>query len=380
MNFETKAIQVGQAADQSTGATIVPIYQTSTFTQEEINQNKGYEYSRCGNPTRTALDTCLASLENGKYGLTFSSGLAAEHAIFSLLRPGEHAVVPEDMYGGTYRLIKEILEPMQIQFTFADFTDPDEVEAAFRPSTKLIWIETPSNPLLKITDIKQITDASHKSLTRRVVVDNTFASPFFQQPLQFGADLVVHSTTKYINGHSDVLGGAIILNDKELYDKLLLTQKSTGAIPSPFDSWLTLRGVKTLAVRMKEHEKNAFKVARFLEKHPRVEEVFYVGLESHPGHQIAKKQMTGFGGIVSFKIKGGQSDANDFFKKLKIFQLADSLGGIESLANYSTLMTHEAFPEALKQKIGITDNLIRLSVGIEHADDLLQDLEDALQC
>jgi len=377
MKFETKAIWVGQAADEATGATIVPIYQTSTFTQEEVNKHKGYEYSRVGNPTRSALDACLASLEEGKFGLTFSSGLAAEHAILSILKPGDHVIVPEDMYGGTYRLIKEIFEPFNIKFSFTDFTDLNAITKEFLPSTKMVWIETPTNPTLKIFDIKAISEISHKH-NSLVVVDNTFLSPFFQKPLVLGADIVVHSTTKYINGHSDIIGGAIILNDKVLYDKVHLVQKSVGAVPSPFDSWLTLRGVKTLAVRMRQHEENAFKVAQFLQKQANVLEVFFPGLETHPGHDIAKKQMTGFGGVVSFKLRGGLSECNIFFKKLKVFQLADSLGGIESLANYSAMMTHDYFPKELREKIGVTDNLIRLSIGIEHIDDLLEDLKNAL--
>jgi cystathionine gamma-lyase len=377
MQFETKAIWVGQAADQATGATIVPIYQTSTFTQEEVNKNKGYEYSRVGNPTRSALDACLASLEDGKYGLSFSSGLSAEHAILSLLKPGDHVVVPEDMYGGTYRLIKEIFEPYKITFTFTDFTDLELIQRAFQPSTKMVWIETPTNPTLKIFDIQAIAEISHKK-NAIVVVDNTFLSPYFQKPLLLGADIVVHSTTKYLNGHSDIIGGAVILNDTELFGKIQFVQKAVGAVPSPFDSWLTLRGVKTLAVRMQQHEKNAFKVAGFLLTQPNVLEVFFPGLSTHTGYEIAKKQMTGFGGVVSFKLKGGLDECNSFFKKLKIFQLADSLGGIESLVNYSALMTHDYFPKELRQKIGVTDNLIRLSVGIEHIDDLLEDLKNGL--
>jgi cystathionine beta-lyase/cystathionine gamma-synthase len=377
MKFETKAIWVGQAADEATGATIVPIYQTSTFTQEEVNKHKGYEYSRVGNPTRTALDECIAALEEGKHGLTFSSGLAAEHAIFSVLRPGDHVIAPEDMYGGTYRLIKQILEPMGVLFTLTDFSDLRFIENAFMPSTKMVWIETPTNPILKIFDIEAISAISrkHKAIS---VVDNTFASPYFQKPLLLGTDIVVHSTTKYINGHSDLIGGAVVVKDDELYERIKLVQKSVGAVPSPFDSWLTLRGVKTLAVRMRQHGENAEKVARFLKSHPKAEAVFFPGLEDHPGHAIAKKQMTGFGGVVSFRIKGGIDDANTFFKKLKIFQLADSLGGVESLANYSALMTHEAFPEDLRLKIGVTENLIRLSIGIEHIDDLIEDLKNAL--
>lgn len=377
MKFETKAIVVGQEADQSTGATITPIYQTSTFTQEEVNKHKGYEYTRVGNPTRTALDTCLASLEEGKFGLTFSSGLAAEHSIMSMLRPDDHVIVPEDMYGGTYRLIKMILEPMNVRFTFTDFTDLNAIEKAFLPQTKMVWIETPTNPLLKIFDIEAISSLSHKHKAV-VVVDNTFASPYFQKPLLLGADIVVHSTTKYINGHSDVIGGAVVMNGKEYYDKIHLVQKAVGAVPSPFDSWLTLRGVKTLALRMKQHEANSFGVAEFLVGQKKVEQVFFPGLKTHPGHLIAKKQMTGFGGIVSFRIKGGLDEANAFFRKLKIFQLADSLGGIESLANYSAVMTHGAFPAELRKKIGVTDNLIRLSVGIENLDDLTDDLGNAL--
>ena len=377
MKFETKAIWVGQEADKTTGATIVPIYQTSTFTQEEVNKHKGYEYSRVGNPTRTALDMCLASLEEGRYGLSFASGLAAEHAIFTILRPGDHVIVPEDMYGGTYRIIKEFLEPFNIKFSFTDFTDLKSISDAFTSSTKMVWIETPTNPTLKIFDIEEISKLSHKK-NALVVVDNTFASPYFQKPLLCRADIVVHSTTKYINGHSDIIGGAVVLNNEALYKKIQLAQKSIGAIPSPFDSWLTLRGLKTLAVRMQQHEKNAFMVARFLEKHPAVEKVYFPGFESHPGHDIAKKQMSGFGGVVSFRIKGGLKESNDFFRKLKIFQLADSLGGVESLANYSALMTHDYFPKELREKIGVTDNLIRLSVGIEHIDDLLSDLQNAL--
>jgi cystathionine beta-lyase/cystathionine gamma-synthase len=377
MKFETKAIWVGQAADEATGATIVPIYQTSTFTQEEINKHKGYEYSRVGNPTRAALDECLASLEEGKYGLTFSSGLAAEHAIFSILRPGDHAIVPEDMYGGTYRLIKQVLEPLNIKFTFTDFTDLQSVQKAFLPSTKMVWIETPTNPILKIFDIAALADYSRiKSAIS--VVDNTFATPYFQKPLLLGADIVVHSTTKYINGHSDLIGGAVIVNDTGLYEKIKMVQKSVGAVPSPFDSWLTLRGVKTLAVRMRQHEENAMKVAHFLKQQTNVLKVYFPGLEDHPGHAIARKQMTGYGGVVSFQIRGGKEEANIFFRKLKVFQLADSLGGVESLANYSALMTHEAFPPALREKIGVTENLIRLSIGIEHIDDLLSDLKEAL--
>lgn len=378
MKFETKAIWVGQEADPSTGATILPIYQTSTFSREEADKPGCYEYSRVGNPTRAVLDKCLASLEEGRHALSFSSGMAAEHAVFSLLRPGDHAIVPEDMYGGTYRLIKEILEPAGITFTFADYADYGSLLSSFKPSTRMVWLESPTNPLLKIFDIGKIANTArdHGALT---VVDNTFASPYFQKPLLHGADIVVHSTTKYINGHSDVIGGAVILNDQAVYERIRLVQKSVGAVPSPFDSWLTLRGLKTLAIRLKQHELNAFAVALHLKNIPKVTEVFYPGLEEHPGHAIAKKQMTGFGGVVSFRMEGGLNEANAFFRKLKIFQLADSLGGVESLANYPAIMTHGAFPAGLRKKIGVTDNLIRLSVGIEHIDDLLVDLENAFK-
>jgi cystathionine gamma-lyase len=378
MKFATKSIWVGQEADSATGATIVPIYQTSTFTQEEVGKNKGYEYSRCGNPTRTALDTCIAALEEGKYGLSFASGLAAEHAILSLLRPGDHVVAPEDMYGGTFRLLEKIMKPLGILVTLVDASNLKEVESAVSPRTKIIWLETPTNPLLKIFDIGAIAGISKKHKTL-LVVDNTFATPYFQLPLSLGADIVVHSTTKYINGHSDVIGGAIVLNDPTLYEELKFIQNSTGGVPSPFDSWLTLRGLKTLSVRMRQHEINAFRIAEFLSTHPKVEKVYFPGLPSHPNHEVAARQMTGFGGLVSFCIRGALPEANTFFRKLKIFQLADSLGGVESLANYSTTMTHESFPEELKKKIGITNNLIRLSIGIEDADDLVEDLENALQ-
>jgi cystathionine gamma-synthase/cystathionine gamma-lyase len=377
MKFSTKAIVVGQEKDPSTGAVIVPIHPSSTFAFDEIGKHRGFEYSRCGNPTRTALENCLASLENGKYGLSFASGLSAEQAVLSILRPGDHVVSPEDIYGGTFRLFDSILKPMGINFTFVDAADLNAVEKAFTPKTKLVWIETPTNPLLKIFDIQSIAHIAHQH-GALLVADNTFASPYFQQPLALGADVVVHSTTKYINGHSDVIGGAVVLNDDKLYEQIYFYQNSVGAIASPFDAWLTLRGVRTLAVRMKQHEANAFAVARFLQGHLSVEAVYYPGLETHPNHEIAKKQMSGFGGVVSFKLKGGEAEANVFFKRLKLFVLADSLGGVESLANYSTRMTHEHFPSELKQRIGITDNLIRLSVGIEDIEDIIDDLKNAL--
>lgn len=377
MKFATKAILVGQEQDERTGAVILPIHTSSTFAFQEIGVHKGYEYSRCGNPTRTALETCLASLEEGKYGVAFASGMAAEHAVLSMLRPGDHVVTADDIYGGTFRLFNDVFEPMNVDFSYVDAADLKEFESAFTSKTKLVWIETPNNPMLKVFDIKAIAEIAHKH-NALLVVDNTFATPYFQQPLQLGADVVVHSTTKYINGHSDVIGGVVITNSDEISERVKFYQNSIGAVPSSFDAWLTLRGVRTLAIRMREHEKNAFAVARFLQQHSEVEEVYYPGLESHLNHQVAKSQMTGFGGVVSFKIRGGEAEANTFFKRLRVFVLADSLGGVESLANYSTRMTHEHFPAHLKQKIGITDNLIRLSVGIEDSEDLIADLANAL--
>ena len=377
MKFSTRAIVAGQEPDKATNSAIIPIYQTSTFVREELGKPQDFEYSRGGNPTRKALETCVASLEEGAYGISFSSGMAAEHAITSLLRPGDHVVAPEDMYGGTYRLFAHVLTPMNIEFTFVDAANLHDVEKAIRPTTKMIWLETPTNPLLKIFDIQAVADISRKHNTL-LVVDNTFATPYFQQPLKLGANIVVHSTTKYINGHSDIIGGLVVTNDKLLNDKISFYQKAIGAIPSPFDSWLTLRGVRTLAIRMRQHEENAWAVASFLRQHTRVQETFYPGFEKHPNYHIARKQMTGFGGLVSFKINGGYNEVKSFCDKLEIFHLADSLGGVESLVNYSTKMTHETFPIELKEKIGITENLIRVSVGIEDKEDLINDLKQAL--
>jgi cystathionine beta-lyase/cystathionine gamma-synthase len=376
MKFSTKAIRTGQSADKSTGATIVPIYQTATFTQDEIGVLKEYEYTRTGNPTRTALEECLAALENGKYGLAFSSGQAASTAALSLLKQGDHVITANDLYGGTYRLFEEIYTPIGISFTYVDGTNLTEFKKAIKPETKLIWIETPTNPLLKLSDISGISKIA-KSNNVLLAVDNTFATPYFQQPLELGADIVVHSTTKYIGGHSDVLGGAVIVKDANLYDKIKFYQNATGAVQSPFDSWLTLRGLKTLAVRMREHEKNSHAIAEFLSKHPHVLHVYYPGLSGHPQYELAKQQMKGFGGMVSFLIKGGYDEANSFAKNLKIFSIAESLGGVESLLCYPPAMSHASVPKEEREKRGITDNFIRLSVGIEDIEDLLTDLDQA---
>jgi len=377
MKFNTKTIHAGQMPDKATGAVVIPIYQTSTYKMDEINVHKGYDYSRSGNPTRNSLEECLASLENGRFALAFSSGLAAEHAVLSTLKPGDHIIAAEDMYGGTYRLFEEVFKPYGIQFSYVGGNTID-FEKAIKQATKIFWIESPTNPLLRIIDIAKVSAIAHKN-NIKVVVDNTFASPYFQQPLLLGADLVIHSTTKYIGGHSDLIGGALIVNDEEWYTRLKFLQNAIGAVPGAFDCWLTLRGIKTLSVRMKKHEENALQIANFLESHPKINKVYYPGLPSDPFHNLAKQQMTGFSGMISFKLdKGDQKAANSFFKKLKIISLAESLGGVESLICYPSAMTHASIPEAQRNAIGVTKDLIRLSVGIEDAEDLIEDLSNAI--
>jgi cystathionine beta-lyase/cystathionine gamma-synthase len=378
MKFSTRAIHAGQPADPVTGATIIPLHMSSTFTQEEIGIHKGYDYSRSGNPTRSALEACLASLEEGIHGFAFASGLAAVMAVFSLLKPGEHVVASEDLYGGTYRLLEKILRPHQgISTTYTDARDARAVEKAIRKETRMVWIETPTNPLLHLADIAAIADIC---LAKGVLlaVDNTFATPYGQQPLKLEADIVVHSTTKYINGHSDVVGGVVVTDDDYLSELIRFYQNAAGAVPSPFDCWLTLRGVKTLAARMIQHQENALYIAGFLQQHPLVESVSYPGLEDHPQHALASRQMRNFGGMVSFRIRGGREEANLFFKNLKVFSFAESLGGIESLACYPATMTHGSVPEKERELRGITDATIRLSVGLEDKEDLIADLSLAL--
>ena len=378
MKFATKTIHAGQKSDKATGAVVVPIYQTSTYKQDGVNVHKGFEYSRTGNPTRQALEDCLAALENGRFSLAFSSGLAAEHAVLSTLKPGDHVVAAEDMYGGTYRLFEQVFKPYGLQFTYVGGNN-DDFEKAIKPETKLFWIESPTNPLLRIIDISGVSAIAHKN-NIKVVVDNTFASPFFQQPLLLGADLVVHSTTKYIGGHSDLIGGAIIVNDKKWYAKLKFLQNAVGAIPGAFDCWLMLRGIKTLSIRMKQHEENAFRIAAFLESRPEIAHVYYPGLPSNPFHILAKQQMSGFGGMISFRLRtGDEKVVNSFFKKLKIISLAESLGGVESLICYPSAMTHGSIPEEQRNAIGVTKDLIRISVGIEDIEDLLEDLSKGLK-
>lgn len=378
MKFSTKAIHVGQEPDPSTGAIIVPIFQTSTYVQEGLGKHKGYEYARTQNPTRSALEECLASLESGKYGLAFSSGLGATNTVMNLLSQGDHVVVGEDVYGGTYRIFDKVYRRYGLDFTFIDSTDVANTAKAIRKETKMIWLETPTNPLLRLADLER-----HVALAREhkliCVVDNTFASPYFQRPLELGVDIVLHSTTKYLGGHSDVVGGGIITNREDLYETLKFHQNAVGAVPGPFDCWLVLRGVKTLAVRMREHEKNAAAIAAFLEQHPAIEKVYYPGLKSHPQHELAKRQMHGFGGMVSCVVRGGGEAAARFLQSTKLFALAESLGGVESLIGHPATMTHASIPKDQREARGIADGLVRLSVGIEDTDDLIADLKQALQ-
>ncbi|MBV8284622.1 MAG: cystathionine gamma-synthase [Candidatus Eremiobacteraeota bacterium] len=376
MKFSTKAIHVGQEADPTTGATIVPIYQTSTYTQERVGEHKGFDYSRTINPTRVALEKQLASLEGAEYGSAFASGMAATSAVLNLLSSGDHAVVSDDMYGGTYRLFSRVLARYGLRFTYVDMTDLEAVRAAVEPSTKLFWIETPTNPLLKLVDIAAIVGLRKPG--QIVAVDNTFATPYFQQPIALGADVVVHSTTKYIGGHSDVVGGVTITNDRTIADTIKFHQNAVGGVPGPHDAWLTMRGAKTLALRMREHARNAQAVAEFLESHDEVARVYYPGLPSHPQHALARRQMSGFGGMVSFVLAGPQERALDFAHRLRFFSLAESLGGVESLICHPARMTHGSIPKEDRERRGVTDGLLRLSVGIEDEDDLIDDLTQAL--
>ncbi len=379
MKFSTKAIHVGQEADPATGATIVPVYQTSTYTQDAVGEHKGFDYSRTINPTRLALEKQLASLEGAEYGYAFASGMAATAAVLNLLSAGDHAIVTDDLYGGTYRLFSRVLERYGLSFTYVDMSDLDAVRAAVRPNTKLFWIETPTNPLLKLIDIAGVVGIrAERASGAAVVVDNTFASPYFQQPLALGADVVVHSTTKYIGGHSDVVGGVAITNDRAIADTIKFHQNAVGGVPGPHDAWLTMRGAKTLALRMRQHAENAAVVAEFLERHAEVERVYYPGLISHPQHELAKRQMSGYGGMVSFVLTGAQSRALDFAKRLHYFSLAESLGGVESLICHPARMTHGSIPKEDRERRGVTDGLLRLSVGIEDVEDLLDDLSQAL--
>ncbi|MCL5985379.1 MAG: cystathionine gamma-synthase [Actinobacteria bacterium] len=377
MRFETRAIHEGQEPDASTGAVIVPVYQTSTYQQDAIGKHRGYEYSRTGNPTRKALEDALASLEGGKYGLAFASGVAATAAVFNLLKKGDHIVAGNDIYGGTYRLLERVYKNWGLATTYVDVDNVDNFQKAFQKNTRLVWVETPTNPLLKIVDIKALSKITKKE-NIILAVDNTFASPYFQRPLELGADVIVHSTTKYLSGHSDIIGGAIVTSDNKLYMDLKFYQNTAGAVPGPWDCWLVLRGIKTLAIRMREHEKNALYLAKYLEKHPSAEKIYYPGLLTHNQHDLAKQQMSGFGGMISIELKGGFPAVEKFISRLKIFLLAESLGGVESLVCYPPKMTHSAISAEERLKRGIKDNLIRLSVGIENKLDLKEDLKNAL--
>ncbi len=376
MKFETKVIHVGGEPDPTTGAIMPPIYQTSTYVQSSPGEHKGYEYTRSHNPTRTRLEECLASLENAKHCLVTASGLSASTLIMHMLPKGSKIFCGDDVYGGTYRLFSKVFPDIH-NYQFIDTTNLKKLEErinAEKPA--LIWIETPTNPLLKISDIAAISVMA-KKVGALVVVDNTFMSPFFQNPLNHGADIVLHSMTKFINGHSDVVGGAMMFNSDQLREKLFYLQNAIGPAQSPFDSWLVLRGIKTLAVRMKAHEQNAMKVAEYLDKHPKVERVVYPGLKSHPQYELGKKQMSGAGGMITFFIKGGINESRKFLENVKLFALAESLGGVESLVDHPAIMTHASIPKEVREGLGIFDNLVRLSVGIEDCGDLIQDLDKA---
>ncbi|MFA5832805.1 MAG: PLP-dependent aspartate aminotransferase family protein [Bacteroidota bacterium] len=376
MKFSTKAVHAGQSPDPSTGAVMTPVFLTSTYVQEELGKNKGYEYSRVSNPTRTALEKNIAALENADEGMAFASGMAAEDAIFRLLNPGDHVIVTNDVYGGTYRIGKLVLENYGLQFDFVDTTVIDNIVKAYKPNTKMIFVETPTNPTMKITDLKAIAKFAQE---RKIlsIVDNTFATPYLQQPLELGIDVVIHSVTKYLNGHSDMLGGFVGTSNKKVIERLRFLQKATGGIMSPFDAWLCLRGTKTLAVRMRQHCESAMEIAQWLDAQKKVKKVNYPGLSHHPQYELAKKQMRGFGGMISFDL-GSLGNAKKFLKAVKICSLAESLGGVETLISHPASMTHASVPAADRIKNGVTDGLVRISVGIEDVEDLIDDLKQAL--
>jgi cystathionine gamma-lyase len=374
LRFDTLAIHAGQRPDPTTGAIMTPVYLTSTYVQDGPGVHKGYEYSRTQNPTRHALEACLAALEGGTHGLAFASGLAATDAVLHLLSAGDHVLASDDVYGGTFRIMDKVFRRHGVALDAVDMTEPANVARALRPETRLVWIESPTNPMLKLVDLAAVA-----ALARRhgawSVVDNTFATPCFQRPLAHGVDLVVHSTTKYLNGHSDVVGGAIVTSDPDLHGRLAFLQNAVGAVPSPMDSFLVLRGLKTLGVRMERHARNALAVARFLEAHPQVERAVHPGLASHPQHALAARQMSGPGGMVTFVIRGGLPAATAFLRAVRVFSCAESLGGVESLIEHPAIMTHASVPKATRDALGIADGLIRASVGIEDVSDLLEDLE-----
>jgi cystathionine beta-lyase/cystathionine gamma-synthase len=374
--FATKAIHLGQEADPATGAVSVPIYATSTYVQEEIGKHRGYEYARVSNPTRDRLETNLAALEGGVAAKVFASGMAAINAVATMLRAGDHVIAGHNLYGGTPRLFNTVLSNFGLEFSYVNTSDVANVERALRKNTRLVFLETPTNPLMELCDIRAISDLVHKRGVE-VVVDNTFMSPYFQRPIELGADMVVHSTTKFLNGHSDGLGGVVVCTKNEQAEKLAYLQKAAGAILSPFECWLILRGVKTLAVRMLQHDCNGRKVAEFLSKHKKVQKVFYPGLPDHPQHELAKRQMSGFGAMIAFET-GSLANANKMLRKVRVCSLGESLGGVETLISHPATMTHAAVGEEGRRKIGITDGMVRISVGIEDVDDILGDLDQAL--
>jgi cystathionine beta-lyase/cystathionine gamma-synthase len=376
MGFATIAIHTGSEPDESTGAVTVPIYQTSTYAQESIGKNKGYEYARTQNPTRSAVERNLAALEGGRFGFAFASGMAAIDATLRLVKAGEHVVVSDNTYGGTARLFNRILTNYNLEFDYVDTSDPLNVEAAIKPNTKMVFLETPTNPVMIVTDLKEVSEIAHRA-GARVVCDNTFMSPYLQRPLELGCDIVVHSTTKYLNGHSDGIGGVVILNDEEDANWMGFVQNSVGAILSPFDSWLVMRGTKTLALRMEQHDKSGRAVAAFLEEHPKVKKIYYTGSASHPQHALARRQQLGFGGMVSFDV-GSLAAARTVLESVKLCTLAESLGGVETLISHPATMTHASVDEAKRERLGITEGLVRISVGIEDTDDIIADLDQAL--
>ena len=378
MRFETLAIHAGERPDAAYGAISVPIYQTSTFAFEDVGKTRGFDYSRTANPTRKVLEDTIARLEGGKAGFAFATGMAAEATVIHLLKSGDHVICGDAIYGGTYRLFQNVMRDFGLEFTFLRMDSRGRIEDAIKPNTKMLWLETPTNPLLNIVDIEMAVDIAKKH-NLMTVMDNTFATPYLLRPIEYGVDIVVHSTTKYLNGHCDVVGGAVVTTTDELTEKVQFLLNAMGTCASPFDCWLVLRGIETLPVRMRQHEENAATVADYLTGHSAVKRVFYPGLNSHPGYEIAKRQMKGFGGVVSFELKGGVGAATSFLKRIRIFSLAESLGGVASLAEHPATMSHASMPEDYRKKVGITDELIRLSVGLENIDDLIEDLRQALE-
>ncbi|MCB0348486.1 MAG: cystathionine gamma-synthase [Bdellovibrionales bacterium] len=377
LGFETRAIHAGQKPDETTGAIMTPLYLSSTYVQASPGVHKGYEYSRTSNPTRKAYEDCLASLEEGRFGFAFASGCAATTTIAHLCKAGDHILLSDDLYGGSFRLFTKVIQNNGIDIGLVNLSDLEATKKAIKPNTKMIWIESPTNPMMKLVDIKKVCDLA-KSKNIISVVDNTFMSPYFQKPLTLGADIVVHSTTKFVNGHSDVVGGAMVTDREDIAERIQFLTNSMGGIQATFDSFLCMRSLKTLAIRMRAHQENTMAIAEYLEKHPKVEKVIYPGLKSHPQYDLAKEQMSGFGGVLSFYLKGGLAESKTFLEKVKLFSLAESLGGVESLIEHPAIMTHASVPAEQRKELGIADNFIRISVGIETISDLIKDLEQAL--